>query len=165
MSNAQEIHCYEYVTQPYDKVGRALIDDGVGIFARATSSATSRARALVSTLHVSIGGFEVGKDVIIDVKHVDTHASAPGHIAPEATQLDLEWRAETSPALFPKMHATLTAYPLSQGETQLDLRGTYEPPLGVLGSVADRAVGHRIAEASVHAFLDALARRLNDELA
>jgi hypothetical protein len=86
-------------------------------------------------------------------------------MAQEATRLDLEWRAESAPALFPTMHATLTAYPLSPGETQLDLAGTYEPPGGVFGSVADKLAGQRIAEASVHAFLDALASRLNEELA
>ncbi len=76
----------------------------------------------------------------------------------------LEWEAETTSALFPAMRASLLAYPLSATGTPLDLRGTYEPPGGLLGSAADILVGHRIAEASVHRFLDEVASRLSQEL-
>ena len=164
MSEAHTIHCYEYVNRPYVEVATALVHDAVGLFERATASATGRARALVATLKVQVAGLEVGKNVVIHVMRVNRHARAPGHMAPEATTLDLEWRAETGAALFPAMHASLTVYPLSSGETQLDLRGTYEPPGGALGDVADRMLGHRIAEASVHTFLGALAQRLSEEL-
>ena len=53
---------------------------------------------------------------------------------------------------------------VSATETPHDLRGTYEPPGGLLGSAADILVGHRIAEASVHRFLDEVASRLSQEL-
>lgn len=165
MSEAHAIHCYEYVNRPYSEVATALVHDPLGLFQRATTTATGRANALVSTLKVRALGVEVGKNVVIHVTHVDRHAHAPGRLAPEATTLEIEWRAETSAALFPSMRATLSIYPLSPTETQLDLRGTYEPPGGVLGDVADRLVGHRIAEASVHTFLDALATRVGAELA
>jgi len=165
MSEAHAIHCYEYVNRPYAEVAPALVHDAVGLFERATTSATGRARALVATLKVQIAGLEVGKDVVVHVTRVDRHARAPGGIAPEATELALEWRAETGAALFPAMRATLTVYPLSADETQLDLRGSYDPPGGVLGDLADRMLGHRIAEASVHTFLGALAHRVSEELA
>jgi hypothetical protein len=162
---AHELRCYEYVTRPFDEVRDALLTDAVGIFERATQTATGRAHALVSHLKVSIAGLEVGKNVIIRVTKVDAHAPAPRHLSPEAIRLDLEWQAETHRALFPSMHASLLAYPLSSTETQLDLRGTYEPPGGVFGSAADRLVGHRIAEASVHRFLEAASDQLRAELA
>jgi hypothetical protein len=63
------------------------------------------------------------------------------------------------------MRASLLAYPLGPNETQLELRGHYEPPGGVIGSAADWLVGHRIAEASVHRFLDEVAGRVSQELA
>jgi hypothetical protein len=162
---AHELHCYEYVTHPFDRVRDALLTDAVGVFERATQTATGRAHALVSNLKVSIAGLEVGKNVVIRVGKVDPDTEAPGHLASGAIRLDLEWHAETHRSLFPSMHASLLAYPLSATETQLDLRGTYEPPGGVFGSAADRLVGHRIAEASVHRFLDAVADQLRVELA
>jgi hypothetical protein len=164
MSETHAIHCYEYVNRPYGAVSEALVKDAVGLFERATTSATGRAHSLVSTLKVRIAGFEVGKKVVVEVKRVDRHAHAPGHMAPEATQLQIDWRAETATALFPAMHATLTIYPLGPNETQLDLQGTYDPPGGAFGDVADRLLGHRIADASVHTFLESLAQRVSEEL-
>ncbi len=162
MTEANRIHCYEYVNRPYDEVSEALVLGAVGIFQRATNSAAARATSLVSKLKVTIVGLEVGKNVVVRVLRVDRHAHVP-RIASEATELELEWHAETAQALFPSMHATLTVYPLSPTETQLDLDGKYNPPLGILGDVGDRIVGHRIAEASVHKFLEDVAGRLTAE--
>jgi hypothetical protein len=159
------VFCYQYVNRPYEQVSEALIQDAVGVFERATQSATSRAQHLVSSLKVAIAGFEVGKNVVIRVKNIDRNADAPGHVAQKATRLELEWQAETNQSLFPSMRAALMVYPLSATETQLDLRGAYIPPAGLLGSVADKLALHRIAEATVHRFLDEIASRLSTELA
>ena len=162
MSEAHRIHCYEYVNRPYEEVSEALVLGAVGIFQRATSSAAVRATSLVSKLKVTVAGLEVGKNVVVRVLRVDRHAKV-GQTMSEATRLELEWHAETGRALFPSMHAALTAYPLSPSDTQLDLEGEYDPPLGILGDVADRLLGHRIAQASVHQFLEDVAGRLAAE--
>ncbi|MEO7112163.1 MAG: hypothetical protein ABI183_17090 [Polyangiaceae bacterium] len=145
-------------------MSEALILDAVGLFQRATQGATGRASALVSTLKLSVAGVEVGKNVVVRVKHVDASSAAPGHMAPEATRLSIEWEAETHRGLFPSMRAELLVYPLSAEETQLDLRGTYEPPGGMFGSAADRVLGNRVAKASMHRFLNDLSRGLSVEL-
>jgi hypothetical protein len=62
------------------------------------------------------------------------------------------------------MEATLSVYPLSAHETQLDLHGRYRPPLGVVGNALDALVGHRIAEATVLRFVQDIATRINAEL-
>ncbi len=164
MAEPGTIHCYEYVNQPYERVSEALVIGAVGIFQRATSSAAARATSIVAKLKLSIGDVEVGKDVVISVRHVNRTAHAP-KLATEATKLELEWHANTDQSLFPSMRATLSVYPLSSSETQLELVGTYDPPGGVVGAVADRIVGHRIAEATAHRFLDDVAGRLSVELA
>jgi hypothetical protein len=153
-----ELHCYEYVRVPFEQVRDALVRDGVDLFGRATRAATGRARDLVSSLKVSIAGLEVGKNVVVRVTGM--HPFADGR----AIRLDLEWHAETERSLFPSMRASLLASAFAD-ETRLDLRGTYEPPGGALGNAADRLLGHRIAEASVHRFLDEVASRLRQELA
>jgi hypothetical protein len=58
------------------------------------------------------------------------------------------------------MSAELSAWPLSASETQLEIEGVYEPPLGVVGTAIDTAVGHRIAEASVYRFLEDIVEQL-----
>ena len=85
-------------------------------------------------------------------------------LSSRATRLDLEWHAETGKSLFPSMRASLLVSAFAD-ETRLNLRGTYEPPGGVFGSAADELLGHRIAEASIHRFLEEVASRLYEELA
>lgn len=165
MSDTHAIRCYEYVNRPYERVRDALTNDASGVFQRATSTAAGRAGSLIGELRVSIAGLEVGKNVVIEVKGVETGVHLPGRVAEDATQVDLAWKAETHAGLFPSMKASLLLYALSAGETQIELRGEYQPPGGVLGSAADRLVGHRIAEASVHRFLQDLVAKLSAELA
>ena len=61
------------------------------------------------------------------------------------------------PRLFPLMEGELSIYPLTSTETQLDFSGVYKPPFGPVGKTMNAIVGHRIAEASVHRFVDDVA--------
>ena len=62
------------------------------------------------------------------------------------------------------MHLEMSAWPLSATETQIEIAGEYRPPLGVVGNAIDAAVGHRIAEASVHRFLEDVVEQIRREL-
>jgi hypothetical protein len=62
------------------------------------------------------------------------------------------------------MNARIAVYPLTSTETQLDFGGSYDPPLGVLGSAIDAAVGCRVAEASEHRFVADVAQCLRQTL-
>ena len=68
------------------------------------------------------------------------------------------------PRLFPFMKAELAIYPLTSTETQLDFSGAYEPPLGALGKAMNAVAGHRLAEASVHRFVNDVAGYLRTTL-
>lgn len=146
MPEPREVRCYDYVTVPYGRVRALLHSDGAGIFARATATANDRARELLATLRVDLGPVQVGVDVQLQVKGVTDETTAVGD---PRTRLDFVWEANQRAAFFPTMDATLSAYPLSPHETQLDLHGRYRPPLGTLGTAIDATVGHRVAEASV----------------
>ncbi|HVJ94320.1 MAG TPA: hypothetical protein VM580_31245 [Labilithrix sp.] len=159
---SRELHCYEYVKVPFHEVRELLTHSGVELFSRATQAATGRARSLASSLKFSVAGFEIGRQVVIRVTGVHPYPEGE-HLSSNAIRLDLEWHAESSKLLFPAMRASLLASAFGD-ETRLDLRGTYDPPGGILGSAADLLLGHRIAEASVHRFLDELASRLCQEL-
>ena len=161
MSDPRQLRCYQYVTVEYERVRDALRRDAVGIFQRATATAASRAEQLASTLRVSVGALEMGANVQIVVRDMTDKQSPLGD---RRTEIELTWSATSAAALFPSMEATLTIYPLSAHETQLDLHGRYRPPLGAVGQALDALVGHRIAEASVLRFVQEVAARINAEL-
>ncbi len=163
MSEPHVIRCYEYVTHPYEEVRGVLCRDPLGFFQRATTEAATRAKGLVTSLRVRVGSVDLGTDAVVVVRSVVEEPNAPGIHVPR-TRLAIEWRAAQASAFFPTMEAELSVYPLSKDETQIDFHGRYEPPGGLLGDAVDALVGHRIAEASVHRFVEDVAARLRQEL-
>jgi hypothetical protein len=81
----------------------------------------------------------------------------------EAAVLALRWQA-TGPggSLFPALDADIWLTPAGEHSARLSLTGVYRPPLGVLGAGLDRAIFHRVADATVRSLLarvaDVLAR-------
>lgn len=163
MSRGKAIRAYDYVNQPYATVRQTLHGGAKEIFLRATQSAASRASSVAAGLRVEVGGLEVAADVAITVYRVEDVEQGP--LGGPATEVELEWEAAQMPGLFPLMSARLWAYALTGTETQLDFDGIYQPPLGLVGAALDAAVGHRIAEASVHRFVTDVAAHLRTSLA
>ena len=163
MSIERTLRCYDYVNQPFAQVRVALRRDAVGIFTRATTSAAEREQALHVQLHVHVGVLDVATDVQVGVGLVEDTMSSP--FGNEVAVFPLTWSSRTSPSLFPRMKAELSAYPLSRTETQLEFEGSYDPPLGLLGDAIDAVVGHRVAEASALQFVRDVAALLRAELA
>ena len=162
MSNPRTLRCYDYVPIPYVKVREALRRDAVAIFQRATQSAATRAGEVSASLRAGVGPFEVGVDATIAIRNVTDEISALGD---STTRIELTWSAARRAGLFPSMTAVLSLYPLSAGETQLDLDGEYRPPLGALGNALDALIGHRLAEAASLRFLRDVSVYLTRELA
>ena len=73
-------------------------------------------------------------------------------------------KAARAASIFPQMEATLSAWPLSADETQLELDGSYLPPLGTVGKALDSLLLHRIAEAAMHRFLEDVVEQLRKDL-
>ncbi len=158
---SHHLRVFAYVNHPYARVRTALGADPLAVFQRATSAAAARADALSTELHASIGPIDVSAGIDIRVLSTELGESPVGD---EATRVTLEWQAARSPGLFPVMRAVLSIYALTPTETQLELEGDYQPPLGALGRVVDAAIGHRIAEASVHRFIEQVAGHLRTVL-
>lgn len=162
MARAREVRSYDYVNHPYERVRDALRGDALKTFRAATRAATDRAHDLAAALRVNIGGLQIARDIVIEVKKaVEERSQSLGVMV---TRIELEWEAAESPRLFPLMRAELSVYPLSSTETQLDFLGHYDPPLGALGKAINAIVGHRLAEASVHRFLTDVATFLRATL-
>lgn len=162
MSKGPEIRCYDYVNHSYQQVRDVLSRDALAIFQSATKAATSRAESVASELRVDISGIAVGADIVISVQKVEEQRSEMGD---PVTRVHLEWEAAKMPGLFPLMKAELAIYPLTASETQLDFSGQYEPPFGAVGKAMNALAGHRIAEVSVHRFVEDVARYLRQALA
>jgi hypothetical protein len=163
MSKGCEIRCYDYVNHPYAQVRDALSKDALAVFQSATKAAASRARSIASELRLDIGGIGIEADIRISVKKIEE--KVPEAMSAPATRLQLEWEAATMPRLFPLMNAEISIYRLTATETQLDFSGLYEPPLGALGKAVNVIIGHRIAEVSVHRFVNEVAGYLRQVLA
>jgi hypothetical protein len=162
MSEPRRLRCYEYVNRPYEQVSVLLRHQPLELLQRATTSAAARAGALAANLHVAIGGIEVGVDVRPHVRRIREEKAVAG-LSP-VTVLEIGWEASRAAGLFPSMHLELSAWPLSSTETQLEIAGEYRPPLGVVGQAMDAAIGHRIAEASVHSFLEDVVEQMKRDL-
>ena len=162
MSKGLEIRCYDYVNHPYEKVRDALRQDAIKVFQAATKAAASRAQSVAAELRVDLGGIGVRADINISVKRIEEKVGDA--TSGPAIRLQLEWEAATAPGFFPFMKAYLSVYPLTSTETQLDFCGLYEPPFGGLGRAMNAVAGHRIAEASVHRFINEVAEYLRKKL-
>ncbi|MCI0436043.1 MAG: hypothetical protein L0271_20740 [Gemmatimonadetes bacterium] len=157
-----EVRSFDYINGPYDRVRAVLVSGAQDIFRRATGAAASRAAAVASALHLSMGAVEVSAPIDITVHEIEDLALSPG--GGRGTRIRLEWQSATRPGLFPLMKAELSVYPLTATETQLDFDGTYEPPFGPIGRAIDAVIGRRIAEASVHRFVSDVAHHLRAKL-
>jgi hypothetical protein len=85
--------------------------------------------------------------------------------AASKTVIPISWTPVGTPEMLPSMDADLEVAPLGDGLTQLAISARYEPPLGALGRAIDRAVLHRVAEATIKDFLDRVAERIRAETA
>jgi hypothetical protein len=139
-----------------------LRQDALTVFRSATKAAASRAQSIAAELHLDSGGLGIKSDINISVKNVEEKVDP---LSSPVTRLLLEWEAATLPGLFPFMKAELSIYPLTASETQLDFSGVYEPPFGALGKALNAVVGYRIAEVSVHRFMNDVAGYLRQALA
>jgi len=162
MKKQLKIRFCDYVNHPYEYVRDALKKDALKVFQEATKATTSRAQTIASELHIDFGGIGVKTYINITVKNVEEKVAEAG--SSPITRLLLEWEATAMPRLFPLMKGELSIYPLTSTETQLDFSGVYKPPFGPVGKTLNAIVGHRIAEVSVHSFVDDVADYLRRTL-
>jgi hypothetical protein len=102
-------------------------------------------------------GFEVGKRRMAKRIEVEIGAMRP---MSGVTLLPIRWKAASHAGLFPALDGQLEIAPIGKTKTQLGLSASYEPPLGLLGKVVDRALMHRVAEITVKDFVE----RIGDKL-
>lgn len=151
------LYAYAYATVAYDDAIAMLAEDPHGLLQSATDASVEHADTVVTNLHTEVGGFVLGRDVVVHLGEFDPVEQLRG-------VLPITWEAAEGHVLFPTVDATLevAALSLHPPMVQVTLAGSYEPPLGVLGRVIDRTVTRRLAEAVIHRFVHDVAARLEE---
>ncbi len=162
MTAPAKVRSYQYIARPYDRVRAAFHQKGSLLIQTATRAASARADDIGSTLHFVAKGFDVGVDVKIRVD--EAHDEQAVTLNSPVTRLKLGWQAVRNTSLFPQLEGTLSAWPLSATETQIEIEGTYTPPLGAVGQALDALLLHRIAEAAVHRFVEDVVEQLRRDV-
>ena len=77
--------------------------------------------------------------------------------------LAMRWEATgAGNGLFPVLDADLRLAPAGDHCAVLTMAGSYRPPLGSLGAALDRAVLHRVADATIRRFVARVAAQISD---
>ena len=138
---------------PAEVVERALLDAPQTWLPGLADEANVHREALLA--QVGFGaGVRVSKKVVFEL-------GEPIRV-PTKTILPVRWRAAGPEHLFPALEADVEVAPITGTTAQLSMSARYTPPMGSLGRAVDRALLHRVAEATLKDFLDRVATTLED---
>ena len=143
------VYYFVHVNRPFSEVESSLVAQlaNLGPFAHAAYREGEHLRDKVG----------VGSDHPVMAKTIQLVAGTPIR-GDHQTTVPFAWEATGTPGLFPRLDADLIVATVGPELCQVAMRGTYAPPLGPLGRALDRAVLHRVAEASVKSFVDRVAQ-------
>jgi hypothetical protein len=141
------IRYYLDLAVPFDDVERALLDEPTAWVPGIALDAEAGGELLLAEV-----GFDIDASRRVD-KEVEIEIGEP-YAIPSKTMLPITWRATAAERIFPQLEADIEIAPLGLGRTQLSISARYRPPLGPIGRALDRALLHRVAEATVKDFLD-----------
>jgi hypothetical protein len=131
---------------PFPQAERALLrapGDWVPGVARAAEAGGAR---ILSEVGIGRAPGRVSKQVEVQLAHPFRFESK--------TVLPMRWDPTGAAGLLPGLEAMLELERADAGHARLSIRADYEPPLGAVGRVIDRAMLHRVAEATVKDFIE-----------
>jgi len=141
------IRYYLDLAVPFEEVERALLDEPATWVPGIALDAEAGGQRLLAEV-----GFDVDASRRVD-KEVEIEIGEP-YVIPTKTMLPIAWRATAAERIFPQLEADIEIAALGAGRTQLSISARYRPPLGPVGRALDKAMLHRVAEATVKDFLD-----------
>ena len=137
-----------------DALGAFLLDPEV-IVEEAAERAGSRAGEIVHRLRTESGGIGVTVEIALSLEPIVA-------LDDEAVEMPMRWRAARHERLFPRFDGRLRLSALSgtHERTEVALVGSYTPPLGFVGDIADMLGGHAVAQAAARSLLGHVCRRI-----
>lgn len=137
---------------PFEEVERRLLASPGEWVPGLARDAEGRGQRLLAEVGFRAGERRVEKEVVIEL-------GAPYRI-PSKTLLPITWKATGPEGLFPALEADIEIAALGPNRTQLSMSARYRPPMGALGRALNRALLHRVAEATIKDFLDRVGERI-----
>jgi hypothetical protein len=136
----------------FDDVEAALLDHPEAWVPGMLEEAEDRGERLLA--EVGFGGESRRIDKEVEIR------LGSAYRIPSKTLLPMTWRATGAGPLFPQLDADIEVAALGASRTLLSISARYRPPMGALGRVLDRAMLHRVAEATIKDFLDRVGERI-----
>jgi hypothetical protein len=147
------LRSYVVVARPFAEVEADMATGAENWMPDMAKHANGDGEKLLSELGFNLGKRRIGRRIKMDI-------GAP-KMATGLMFLPIRWHAATETGLFPTLEGDLEIAALGSAKTQLGLSANYEPPLGLIGKIADRALFHRVAEVTVKDFLERIGKRLD----
>jgi hypothetical protein len=148
------VRAFADVPLPFEAVEESLLAGPEVWVPGAAERASATGSALLAEVGFDVEDVRIGKSVQIEL-------GAPSRLGP-STLLPMTWRATGPRGLFPVLEGDLEVAGLGAERTQVAVSARYRPPLGAVGRIADRALLHRIAEATVKDFVDRVALAIQE---
>ena len=148
------IRYYLELPKSFAEVERALLTDPGSWLPGLATEAEDRGEILFIEV-----GFETTGDCRIGRK-VQIEVGDPVSVASRSTMLPITWKPEDGSRALPQLDADIEISALGDERTHLAMSARYRPPFGMIGRAVDRAMMHRVAEATVKDFLDRVGDRL-----
>lgn len=143
---------YVMIGRPFAEVETEVTADAEHWMPAMAQRANGHGVKLLSELGFDVGALRIGR-------RIEVKLGAPRRTA-GVTLVAVRWRAATRAGLFPALEGQLEIAKLGLTTTQVGLSASYEPPLGLVGKIADRALLHRVAEVTVQDFMGRIGERL-----
>lgn len=151
------VHDFVQIDLPYGAARAEVLRDG----ARWMCPLGCAAYAEGAALQLRVGP---SSNARVPSKMVSVHLERPQE-RQDSVAIPMDWVATGFVGLFPSMAAELDFAPLGTSITQVSLSGTYVAPLGLVGRTVDALLLHRVAEATVRAFLRQVTAALEMKIA
>lgn len=146
------LRTYVELELPIAEVEQALLRTPAEWIPGLASSAEEHGDQLLAEVGFPVSRLQVSKRVGVEL--------GPPVRTPGRTWLPLTWRATGPRGIFPTLEAELEVAALGPHLTQLGLSARYKPPFGLVGESLDRALLHRVAEATIRDFVERVAAAL-----
>lgn len=146
------LRSYVVVGRPFAEVEAEITTGAENWLPDMARHANGDGEKLLSELGLDLGKRRIGRRIKVDIGAPKTNAGL--------LFLPIRWQAATETGFFPTLDGELEVAALGSARTHLGLSANYQPPLGLIGKIADRALFHRIAEVTIKDFLDRIGQRL-----
>lgn len=157
---ASWLYTHRTVIGAPERLGDALRSDLRGLLRRATGSEDA-AVGVDGSFTVRLDRNLTGSAVAKTVRMATGVATVLDEVE-QRLHIPLVWEARPGRYAFPTFDGAIELVPLSGHAADLVLIGTYQPPLGPLGEIADAVALYRVAQTTGERLLAALARNLEE---